>query len=256
MSLPGRTKEQAAGRLLDRGRADRAEAAQPVRLAFQHQHPRGDPGAGPGAELDPGGAGVEVGAGRVGEAGALEPDPALGVLGAPVVADHPRPAVELDRSRRRFPAGPRSGRRGKGATNLVRGSGASYSQSAGRYLQGRRRRGRSATRRRRGPRCRPSPRRGRGRSRRRRPGSRSPAGPPARAAGTVTLVARGPSARAVEEDEPDRGVRLGAGPLVDRVADPDPAAAARLAGLDVEALVVTGLGGTRGNRAPSSIPEL
>ena len=89
--------ELAGGRLgLDRGGADLAEAAEAVRLAVEHQHPRGQPGRRPAAELDPGGAGVEVGARRVLEAGALEPDPALGVLAAPVVADHPRPASQLD----------------------------------------------------------------------------------------------------------------------------------------------------------------
>ena len=35
---------------------------------------------------------VEPGPGRLREAAAVQPDPALGVLGAPVVADHPRPA--------------------------------------------------------------------------------------------------------------------------------------------------------------------
>ena len=97
MSLPGRTKEQPVGDSSIRGRADRAEAAEPVADPVERQHPGRHPGADPAAELDPGGAGVEPGAGRVGEAGALEPDPALGVLGAPVVADHPRPAGDLDR---------------------------------------------------------------------------------------------------------------------------------------------------------------
>src|ERR1700710_1224188 len=74
--VPAREDEGAdARRLLDRGRADRAEPAEPVRLAVQHQHPRGNPGAGAGAELDPGGTGVEGGAGRGGESGALEPTP-------------------------------------------------------------------------------------------------------------------------------------------------------------------------------------
>src|SRR4051794_1896880 len=92
-------QEEAAdrGSLLDPGRANRAEAAEAVPLAVEDEHPGGNPGADAGAEANAGGAGVEVGVGRIGEAGALEPDPALSVLAAPVVADHPRPAAQLDR---------------------------------------------------------------------------------------------------------------------------------------------------------------
>ena len=97
MSLPGRTNSHSPAAASIDGAADLAEAAEAVRLAFEHQHPGRDPGRRPRPELDPRGAGVEVGVGRAGEARALQPDPALGVLAAPVVADHPRPAVELDR---------------------------------------------------------------------------------------------------------------------------------------------------------------
>ena len=83
--------------LVDRRRAHPLDAAEPVFHTVEDEAPVGDPRHGGGADLDPGGAGVEVGAARaVGEGGALDPDPALGVLGAPVVADHPRPVGEVD----------------------------------------------------------------------------------------------------------------------------------------------------------------
>src|SRR5207253_514379 len=80
-----------------RRRRRRAASAEAVGLHVEDEHPGRDPGAGAGTEADAGGAGVEVGVRGLGEAGALEPDPALGVLGPPVVADHSRPTAQLER---------------------------------------------------------------------------------------------------------------------------------------------------------------
>ena len=90
--------EAASGRLLlDLGAADALEAAEPVGLAVQHQHRVADPGRLHAGDLDPAHRHVEVVLGGAPlEPGALDPDPALGVLGAPVVADHAAPAVDVD----------------------------------------------------------------------------------------------------------------------------------------------------------------
>ncbi len=249
-------EDEAADRrlLLDRRRADLAEAAEPVGDAVEHQHPRGDPGAGAAAELDPGGAGVEVGAGRALEAGALQPDPALGVLGPPVVADHPRPAAQLDRLVVDFqPAleagvgeggeelGPRQRRLvepvgrevlagGVVAVEVERPGGAER-LGVDRAL---------------GP---PRPDLGvadpePGTGRHRELGGRD-----------GDLRRPRPLSRSIEEDEPDRGVGLGPRPLVDRVPDPDPAPTPRLASLDVEALVVAALGGDPRKPRPFVHPQ-
>ena len=66
------------------------------------------------------------------EGDAVQPDPALGVLVAPVVAEHARPAVELE-SRRAVPLRRSAG---SGLSGFVRGSGARYIQFAGRWRSG------------------------------------------------------------------------------------------------------------------------
>ncbi len=89
-----------------------------------------------------------------------------------------------------------------------------------------------------------SPRPGRGASaprRRRSSRRRRRVGPRQR-----RLVRSRPVAGRVEQRHPERAVRKRAGPLVDRVADPDAEAAVRMAGLEVEALVVARADGDRG----------
>src|SRR5260221_4664162 len=213
-----------------------------MRLAFEHQHSRRHPGSRPRAKLDPCRARVEVGIRRVLEAGALQPDPALGVLGAPVVADHPRPAVELNRLAADVHAAVEAGVREEGdelrlwqsrlveavGWEVLAGLGVAGECELPRSLDGI---GVEGAHRPTGADLRAidlDPRAARHRQRGRRHGD---------------LGRLRPLRLAVEEDKPDRGVGLGSRALVNRVADPDPLATSRPAGLDVKALVVARLGG-------------
>ncbi len=86
-------------------------------LPVDAQRSAGDPRGGAPRHAHPADRDVEPRLVLLLEADAVQPDPPLGVLGAPVVADHPAPAVELDRAagkhERAFEA-----RRGRGAREL------------------------------------------------------------------------------------------------------------------------------------------
>ena len=62
----------------------------------------------------------------------MNPDPTFGVLGAPVVADHPGPVVELHGAFAKADLSAEDAA-GNGETSLVRGTGARYIQSRGRW---------------------------------------------------------------------------------------------------------------------------
>ncbi len=117
-----------------------------------------------------------------GEARPLEPDPALRVLGAPVVADHAGPAVELDRALSGPHDAAEAGRRVRALELRARNRCACTSiLGAGGGSRRRRARGR-APRRRRGGRSRRAPRPGRDRTCCRRARRRRRRGPRARRA--------------------------------------------------------------------------
>ena len=168
----------------------------------------------------------------------VQPDPALGVLRAPVVADHPAPAVDRDLRPSTAAVPEARGRRRR--SSFVRGSGARYIHARGRWK--------------RAPRAPSSatshnivtdP-----------PGARSGRrGPPPLSAsrrprwpgrGAVSLAARGPAVGG--EREPERALRCLAGPLVDRVAAHTRAAPPG-GRAEVEALVVAGPRRHGGKRA-------
>ncbi len=98
MQLLAGDRERAVGRLgVDLRLQLAPEAADPEALAAVHDLAVDDPRRQHGAELDPAGADVDVAARAVvADRRAVDPDPALGVLGAPVVADHARPGLEGD----------------------------------------------------------------------------------------------------------------------------------------------------------------
>ena len=71
-------------------------ALQAVLGVADSQHGVGYPRGRDGTELDPARRHVEIGGLAPVEERSLDPDPSLRVLGAPVVADHPRPFRDLD----------------------------------------------------------------------------------------------------------------------------------------------------------------
>ena len=91
--LAGQAEVAAVGRLVHLDPP--ARAAERLSAPVQRERPAGHPGRGEPAELDPAERHVEPfsGAGQ-----AVQPDPALGVLGTPVVPDHPAPAVDGQRA--------------------------------------------------------------------------------------------------------------------------------------------------------------
>ncbi len=184
-------------------------------------------------ELDAAERDVEPRVGRAVEADAVEPDPALGVLGAPVVADHARPGVELpvlDAAGDR-----RVGQRALGLGARERGV---VEAGVGEVAQRRGARAEAAAPR---PRCGRAPRRG-----------------PVRAARAEVAVAdRQPVAGArvgqrlldrarrlagLEQRAPQRAGRRAAGALEHGVADPGAAPARRVGGAQVVGLVVALVG--------------
>src|SRR5262245_48904821 len=72
------------------------QPAEAMPYAVEAEGSVGDPGEGDPADPDPPDGDVEPGRGVGGEIRAVQPDPPLGVLGAPVVPDHPAPAVEYE----------------------------------------------------------------------------------------------------------------------------------------------------------------
>ena len=178
------------------------------------------------------------------EARPVQPDPALGVLGAPVVAHHPGPAVQVEQPAvevhraREARGGQRGQQLGPGQRRVVHERPREVVQlllggveaevpaaprgrrpPRGRWL----RRGRSA-------RCRCAAARPR---RRARPAS-------------VCLIATGGPASRSNSVQPQRARGLGAGPLVDGVADPHRLGLAGVRGLEVVALVAAVAGPQRG----------
>src|SRR6185312_4722575 len=75
-----------------------AEAAQPVFAAFETECAACDPRRQARADSDLPERHVYPRLRRAGEIAAVKPDPAGGVLGAPVVPHHPVPAAEVDRT--------------------------------------------------------------------------------------------------------------------------------------------------------------
>ena len=207
----------------------------------EHQHRVPDPRSGPAGDLDAADRHVEIVLGRVAlEAGALDPDPALGVLGSPVVADHPAPPVHLDsiaahlehavedrvrvraeelglRELRAVEEVPRQVVEGLVAVleaQVPAGLEDVGGDAAGRVAIGQ--------------------------ARLRDPDVGVWAG--AELVGAELALRRPrPRRRGIEENEPEGAGRVLAGALVDGVADPGTPAAAGLDQLQVEALVVPGL---------------
>src|SRR5439155_22793277 len=85
--------------LVDSRRACALDATDALTLAFEREHAVRDPGSRPGTELDSPDRDGEPGVGAAAlEVRAVQPDPALCVLRAPVVPDHAGPVVERHRS--------------------------------------------------------------------------------------------------------------------------------------------------------------
>ena len=226
--------------LVELRRQDAVEATEPVLGAVDSQHPVGDPRRGQGTDLDPTRGEVQVVAPLAAQVSALDPHPALGVLSAPIVADHPRPVGELDPL---VPHGHRATepRARVGAEELRAGqrrvvkpligqvvkrlAGVVEAEVPARLELGRLQLAGGAA----GLEHRPVDADVGALGRRELPG------------GEVGLDRPRPRRVSVEDGQPQRGRRLLGGPLVDGVADPNALPARRPRGLQIEALVVARL---------------
>ena len=163
-----------------------------------------------------------------------------GVLGAPVMAGHPGPGVELSSACRPPRPSPRSRCRAAGSRSSCAGPACRRAAGGGG--------GAAAARR--------GPKSGVSQAALRPCASarpRAPSGPkwlgprssqsPARGSGSDCLTAKGLGLGGVEQRAPERACRAAAGPLEDGVADPGRAAARRVGGAQVVGLVVAAAGG-------------
>ena len=118
------------------GGARAGQAAEAVADPVEAEHAVGDERGGAAGQPDAAGRHVQEGAVAVAaEAGAVQPDPALGVLAAPVVADHARPAVQSQPPAAHGEVAVDADRR-EGLCTLVLGSGAPDILARGKWSKG------------------------------------------------------------------------------------------------------------------------